>query len=134
MPTALVIPWEAGHRLKHLDQPFRTYKLGKIDSTAITVCVTKRRRQGSAAATVNVELATLHRRLASAQEQGRLTTAPTIRYLKPNPPRSGLLESSEVESICHHLPDDLQLAMRIAYTFGWRIVSEVLTLARRQVD
>jgi integrase len=33
-----------------------------------------------------------------------------------------------------HLPPDLQLAVAIAYTYGWLMQSEVLTLARRQVD
>jgi integrase len=33
-----------------------------------------------------------------------------------------------------HLPADLQVAVTIAFTFGWRMQSEVLRLARRQVN
>ena len=33
-----------------------------------------------------------------------------------------------------HLPVDLQLAVTLAYTYGWRMQSEVLTLERRQLD
>jgi integrase len=33
-----------------------------------------------------------------------------------------------------HLRPDLQVAVSIAYAFGWRMQSEVLTLQRRQVD
>jgi integrase len=33
-----------------------------------------------------------------------------------------------------HLPEDLQVAATIAYTFGWRTQTEVLTLERRQLD
>jgi integrase len=32
------------------------------------------------------------------------------------------------------LPPDLALAVQIAYTYGWRVKSEVLTLTRGQVD
>jgi len=32
------------------------------------------------------------------------------------------------------LPEDLQVAVTLAYTFGWRMQSEVLALKRRQLD
>ena len=34
----------------------------------------------------------------------------------------------------HRRPADLQVAVSIAYTYGWRMQSEVLTLERRQLD
>jgi integrase len=33
-----------------------------------------------------------------------------------------------------HLPEDLQAAVTIAHTYGWRMQSEVLALERRHVD
>ena len=38
------------------------------------------------------------------------------------------------EAVRKRLPDDLLAAATIAYTFGWRTQSEVLTLERRQPD
>lgn len=127
-------PVEAERRLKHLDRYFKGHRLAEIDAAAVTAYVVKRREQGAAAASVNVELATLHKALKMAQENGKLAVVPTIRMLKPAAPRSGFLERHEVEAICSHLPDDLCLVVMIGYTFGWRINSEVLTLTKRQAD
>jgi integrase len=88
----------------------------------------------AAAATVNVELASLHKALKVAQEIDKLAAGPTIRTLKPAAPRSGFLERHEVEAICSYLPDELQLVVMVGYTFGWRVKSEVLTLTKWQVD
>src|SRR5215470_6152086 len=37
-------------------------------------------------------------------------------------------------TVRRHLPEDLQVAVTLAYTFGFRMQSEVLTLERRHVD
>ena len=39
-----------------------------------------------------------------------------------------------IEAVRRHLRPDLKVAVAIAYAFGWRCQSEVLTLERRQVD
>ena len=57
-----------------------------------------------------------------------------MRLLKPAAPRSGFIKHSEFEAICLGLPEDLQVVVRVGFTYGWRVSSEVLPLWRRQVD
>ena len=44
------------------------------------------------------------------------------------------MNRSKYEAVRRRLPGDLQVAVAIAYTFGWRMCSEILTLQRRHVD
>jgi integrase len=127
-------PWEAAIRIRTLTRYFAGVKLADIDAAAILSYVAHRQRQGRAAGTINVELATLRRALRLAQEYGKLGTVPKIRMLRPAAPRSGFFERGEFEAVCQHLPIDLQVVARIAYTYGWRITSEVLPLTWAQVD
>jgi integrase len=57
-----------------------------------------------------------------------------IRKLKEAAPREGFFERDQYEAVRRRLKPDLQVAAAIAYAFGWRIRSEVLTLERRQLD
>lgn len=57
-----------------------------------------------------------------------------IRKLRESGPRQGFFEREQYQKVRRHLPTDLQVAITIAYTFGWRMQSEVLTLERRQLD
>jgi site-specific recombinase XerD len=127
-------PAEARKRLRQLTKYWRGWKLVDIDAAAILTYVSHRRREGKAAATINLDLATLRRALRLAHERGKLGAVPRIKTLKPAPPRQGFLSREEVEVICQYLPDDLALVVRISATFGWRLASEVLTLTQRQVD
>ncbi len=54
--------------------------------------------------------------------------------LKEAPPRAGFFEADRYEAVRRHLPEDLRVAVAFAYTYGWRMRSEVLTLERRHVD
>jgi integrase len=96
--------------------------------------VAKRQAEGAANATINRELATLSRMLRVAYENGKLLRLPVLRRLKENAPRQGFFERERYIAVMRHLSPDLQVAVAIAYTFGWRIRSEVLTLERRQLD
>jgi integrase len=84
--------------------------------------------------TINRELAVLIRMLRLAYENGKLLRLPVIRKLKEAAPRSGFFEREQYEAVRRHLPADLQVAAAIAYTYGWRMQSEVLALERRQLD
>src|SRR5882724_2815437 len=53
---------------------------------------------------------------------------------KEGPPREGFFERDQYEAVRRLLSADLQAAVAIAYTCGWRMQSEVLTLERRQLD
>jgi hypothetical protein len=48
--------------------------------------------------------------------------------------RTGFFERDAVLAVRSRLPDDLQVAVNIAYTYGWRMQSEVLMLDRSQHD
>jgi hypothetical protein len=105
-------------------------KLVEIDAAAILGYVAYRRRQGQAAATINVDLGTLRKALRLAQEYGKLATVSRIKMLKPAPPRQGFFERDQFESVKAALPVDLALVMTIAFLYGWRVPSEGLTLTK----
>jgi len=109
-------------------------RLSDLDSASIAQYVITRKAQGAANGTVNIELLTLGRALRLACEHGRLVKVPPIRLLKWAPPRQGFFEKEQFERVCGELPPDVQVALRCAYILGWRLQSEVLTLARSQVD
>ncbi len=73
---------------------------------------------------MNRELATLSRMLRVAYENQKLVRLPVIRRLKQAAPREGFFEREQFESVRKLLPVDLQVAVTIAYTFGWRMQSE----------
>jgi integrase len=127
-------PVEAGYKIKHLTTYFTGMPLDSIDSQAIAGYVVHRRGQGMAAGSVNVELATLRRALRLAHEHGKLEKVPIIRMLRPAAPRAGFFEREQFEAVAQALPPDLALVARIAYVFGWRLRSEVLTLTRSSID
>ena len=54
--------------------------------------------------------------------------------LKEAAPRAGFFEADQFAAVRRRLRPDLQLAVDLAYTYGWRIRDEVLTLERRHVD
>jgi integrase len=72
--------------------------------------------------------------LRLSYENGKLLRVPVIRRLKEAAPREGFFESEQFERVRKQLPGDLQVAVTIAFTFGWRMQSEVLTLERRHLD
>jgi integrase len=125
---------EAEQRLRHLDPFFTGRRLTTIGPADITAYVARRKAQGAANGTINRELATLSRALRLAYENNKLMRVPVIRKLKESAPRQGFFEAARYEAVRQHLRPDLHLAVSIAYTLGWRLQGEVLTLARRNVD
>src|SRR5262250_3822929 len=69
-----------------------------------------------------------------AYENGKLLRLPVVHKPKEAAPRQGFFEVEHFEAVRRRLPEDLQVATSIAYAFGWRTQSEVMTLERRQVD
>jgi hypothetical protein len=86
--------------------------------------------------TINIELALLRRMFRLATEKGTMLPIPPIskKMLKEAPARKGFFEQDQYAAVRRRLPADLQVAVTIGHTFGWRIRSEVLTLELRQVD
>ena len=94
----------------------------------------ERRTHEAANGMINRELAVLGRMLRLAYENGKLVRMPVIRKLSEASPRQGFFEREQFEAVRRRLAPDLQVAVTIAQTFGWRMQSEVLSLERRQVD
>ena len=125
---------EAEKRLKHLDCFFRNRRIYLIRQAEASSYVAARKLDGVANGTINRELAILGRMLKLAFENEKLLRLPIIRKLKEADPRSGFFERGQFEAVKRHLRPDLQVAVSIAYAYGWRMQSEVLTLKRNQVD
>jgi integrase len=76
----------------------------------------------------------LVRVLGLAYEGRKLLRLPVIRKIKGAPPRQGFFEPAAFEAVRRELRPDLRVAVALAYALGWRMQSEVLPLALRQVD
>jgi integrase len=72
--------------------------------------------------------------LRLAFELGKHANVPPIRMLRPSAPRSGFFEPRQSEAVARALPPDLSVVVNIAYSYGFRIDSELLPLTWRQVD
>jgi len=128
---------EADVRLKHLDAFFKGYRLANITPDVITKYVRDRQapkmrdeeeaEPGAANGTINRELATLSKMLRLAYEHSKLQRLPVIKRLREAAPRAGFVTRDQFEGVRQHLPEELQVAMTVAYTFGWR-KREVLNL------
>lgn len=125
---------EAEKRLKPLDTFFTGRRLMALGGADATAYVAHRQAQAIANGTINRELAILTRMLRLAYENSKLLRVPVIRKLREAEPRSGFFEPQQFEAVKRHLPDDLVVAVTVAYTYGWRMQSEVLPLERRHLD
>ena len=132
---------EVEKRLKPLDQFFSGRRLASIGGAEATAYVEQRQGYDVADGTVKIangtinrELAVLIKMLRLAAERNKLLRLPVIRKLKEAPPRSGFFEEHQYVAVRAKLPEDLQVAVTITHTYGWRTQSEVLTLERRHLD
>jgi len=127
---------EAEGRLRPLDACFTGRRAAEITTDETTKYVERRQAKGLANGTINRELAMLRHifRFASEQDPPKVVRVPVIRLLKEAAPRAGFFEREQYEAVRRRLRPDLQVAVAIAYTFGWRMRDEVLTLERRHVD
>jgi len=125
---------EAATRLNPLDAFFRQYHVVNITPTEITKYVTWRHEQEISNSTINRELAVLTKMFKLGYERGKVLRLPVIHKLKEPPPRQGFFEREQFVAVRRHLPAHLGVALTIAYTYGWRMQSEVLTLERRHID
>ncbi len=127
---------EVDKRLKHLDRFFAVWRAAAIDRSAILRYVESRQTTEAANGTVNRELTLLGTMLRHAVQANKLMRLPDLRRLKLKEaePRSGFFEEGQFHDVRKRLPENLQTAVTIAYTYGWRMQSEVLALERRHLD
>lgn len=116
----------ARKRLRPLTAFFTGWRAVDLDEAALTRYVADRQatvsRRGRPLAngTINRELSLLGTMLRLAARRKKVLHPPTITLLK--------------EAVRRRLRPDLQLAVDLAYTYGWRVRDEVLTLERRHLD
>lgn len=125
---------EAEGRLKHLDPFFAGRRLSSIGQADVPRYAEQRQAEGASNGSINRELAVLGRMLRVAYEGSKLFRLPVLRKLKEAGPRQGFFERDQFAAVRRQLPVDLQVAVSIAYAYGWRMQSEVLTIERRQLD
>jgi integrase len=136
---------EAGKRLTHLRRAFRGARASQITAAAMTRYIVQRQgepivspkkklRRLPAAGTINREVALLLRMLRLGLEHGKVARVPIVHKPKEAAPRAGFFEADAFAAVRARLPADLQLAVTIAYTYGWRMQDEVLALEIRHID
>ncbi len=125
---------EADARLKRLRAFFTGRRVANINATDAERYVQARQADGVGNSTINLELAMLMKMLRCAYERGKVLRLPVIHKLKEPAPRQGFFEPEQFNAVRRRLPEDIQVAVSIAYTYGWRMQSEVLSLELAQVN
>jgi len=125
---------EYARRVAHLDRFFIGCRVASIGQPDVDAYIVQRQGQGAVGATIRRELSTLTKMLRLAYENGKLLRLPILHKPKEGPPREGFFERDQYDAVRRRLSADLQASVAIAYTFGWRMQSEVLSLERRQLD
>jgi integrase len=125
---------EADDRLRPLAQFFNGRRVVAVDGVLAEQYVQTRQAAGVANSTINRELAMLTKMLSFAYEHGKVLRLPVVHKLKEPAPRQGFFEREEFQAVRRRLREDLQVAVTIAFTYGWRMQSEVLKLGLRHVD
>jgi integrase len=125
---------EYRRRVLPLSRFFARWRVKDIGQPAVDQYVVKRLEDGVVGATIRRELSTLVKMLRLAYKNNKVARLPLFDKPKDGTPRSGFFEDAQYHAVRRHLPADLQVAVTIAHTYGWRMQSEILTLERRQVD
>jgi integrase len=125
---------ESESRLTHLDPFFAHVRVAAIGPSLVARYVEQRQTEKAANGTINRELGVLSQMLRIGYKHGKVLRMPVIEKLTEAPARSGFFEEAQYEAVRKKLPADLQVAAAIAFTYGWRTQSEILTRERRHVD
>ena len=125
---------EADTRFVPLKAFFTHRRVSALSGAEFTRYVQLRQEAGVANGTINRELSVLGTALRLGEENRKVLRRPIIHLLKEADPRSGFLEEGQFQAVRQYLPMDLQAAITIAYTYGWRMQSEVLRLPLTAVD
>ncbi len=119
--------------LRQLRKSFAGWSAASLTAETIATHAARRRREGAAVATVNLELARLSRMLRLAYEAGKVARPPIIHRLPGAVVRQGFLEDGDFERIAAALPEQHRAVARFLKLTGWR-ESEALKLEWARVD
>lgn len=120
--------------LERLRRSFAGLRAVDITTDKISAYQARQKRAGSAAATINREMAALKRAFRLAHRAGRIATVPYIEMLQEDNVRKGFFEPEHLGLLLKHLPEYLQPICQVAYITGWRVRSELLTRQWRHID
>jgi integrase len=120
-------------RLRYLRRAFAGWQATAMTTDRITAYAVRRRGEGAAVGTVNLELAILRRGFGLAREAGRLDLVPVIHRLPGVSHRTGTVEQGDLEAILAALPERYRPPVRFLWLTGWR-EGEALGLTWQHVD
>jgi len=109
---------EYARRVQHLDAFFAGHRVGAIGQPEVDAYIVHRLGQGVVASTVRRELGTLTKMLRLSYKNKKLTRLPLLEKLKEGAARSGFFERDQFVDLRRRLPEDLRVAVSIAYTYG----------------
>lgn len=124
---------QATARLRFVRRSFAGWKAQDITTDRLTAYALRRRAEGAAVATVNLELALLRRAFGIARECGRLDVIPVVRRLPGAMHRTATIERGDLDRIVEALGERYRAPVWLLYWSGWR-ECEVLTLTWQRVD
>ncbi len=124
---------EADTRIVPLEHFFTGRRAATISGAILNEYIERRQAAIVANGTINRELSLLGTAFRLGLENGKVLRQPVIHLLKEASPRQGFFEQEQFQAVRKRLPDDLQVAVTIMYTYGWRL-GEVLALQLSQVD
>jgi len=124
---------EADTRLVPLKSFFTGIRAVAVKGAMLTEYIHRRQAATVANGTINRELSMLGTAFRLGVENGKVFRLPIIHQLKEANPRQGFFEEGQFLAVRKHLPVDLQVAVTIMYTYGWRL-GEVMALQLSQVD
>ncbi len=125
---------EVGGRLTPLRAFFTGRRVSTLAGGEFDRYAELRQQAGLSNATINREFSVLRRALRLGMERNKVRTIPKMPRLKERAPRQGFFERDQFQAVRRLLPEDLQVAVTIMHTFGWRSRSEVLRLPLAAVD
>ena len=117
-----------------LEPFFRGRRMTHISTADVNRYLKHRQEAGAANGSINRDLAALKRMYTLAIRGGKLLHRPHIPMLQEDNVRQGFFERHQFEAVRAHLPEHVRALVTLAYYYGWRVTSEVLTLQWPQID
>ena len=124
----------AERSVKQLKGCFAEWKALSITTPAVRAYIAKRQEEGAENGTINRELAALKRMFSLALQAEKLLRRPYIPKLAEDNVRTGFYGEVEFLALYEALPAYLKPVAVFAYTYGWRVKSELLGLTWERVD